>query len=459
MKRFYITIYLLCVALSLFGQRESQLHVVNIKEGYTEEILYMGFRYKGAAKMYLNGISEDAEILFNYKLDISPLEIRPSKNSKELIVAGGLKSKTALYRLDTLLNLSPIDKLYEKHSTIVLAPHDFQFLPNGHLLAFAPLPDTTDVSKIVEGGVTNATIVHFGIFEIDTTTNHIIHQWNSKDHFSILETGEHLNLKAQHIDYFHLNSIQYIEHDQTVLLSSRDMSEITKVKWPEGQIVWRMGGKKNEFEFLNDEIGFTGQHQARMYNDTLLLFDNGTFHKKKQSSAVMYQVDEKNKVVRLLHRFYGNDVNFTKRRGGVKLLKNGNLLISWGQNQNRDHNFSELSSCGETLQKGFFYNTQNYRINKGHFKPKLLSIQLKQVKQQQLLQLLNHSRYLLTIKNIYIGDKKLKSFQEKVIQPTANQTISLKVEEPVDKLNGYVEYEYKDIFYVKQDFQIQKAIE
>ncbi len=439
------------LALSSYGQRASQLSIKNIKGGYGEDVLYLPFRYKGVAKMYINGIDKEANILFNYKLDHSPLELRPSDDQQYLYIAGGLKGKSALHRLDTLLNLEVVDKVEE----ITLDAHDFQFLPNGHLLMFAPTPDTLDLSKRVAGGQEAVKVIHFSIFEIDLTEQKVLHEWNSKDHFSILDGGEHLDLRAKSLDYCHFNSIQYLEKDGTVITSSRDMSEITKIKWPEGDVIWRMGGKNNVFEFVNDTIGFAGQHQARMHGDTLVLFDNGTFHDHKQSSVVMYRVDEEHKKVTLLHRFYGNDINFTKRRGGVSLLKNGNLLVSWGQNENLDHNFSELAASGETLQKGYFYNVQNYRVNKGTWQPKLLKIVLEEGVMKQL-KVSNQSTYPLKITKIATNKGTVQLIRPLQLAPQESKWIGLSFEGEAildsKGLKGSIEYEHEDLFFVNQVF-------
>ena len=72
----------------------------------------------------------------------------------------------------------------------------------------------------------------------------------------------------------------------------------------------------------------------------------------------------------MIHRFYGNNYNFANRQGGVQILNNGHYLVCWANNTN--YQYSELNSKGETIQKRFYKAVNNYRLNKGEWRPKLL---------------------------------------------------------------------------------------
>ena len=441
MKKNIAFLLLVGTFFGFIAQKTSQLAVKNITNNFTKEFLYLGYPFKNASGFYIHSVDHLAKEKFYYKTELLPLEIRPFK--EDLYIAGGMKSNTTFFKLDTLFNISAVDKL----EGLTFAPHDFQFLPNNHLLGFAITPETINTVDLVENGVEDAKIEHFTIIELDTLTNEIVHQWNSKNYFSMFEAGDYVKLESKVIDYCHFNSIQYIEQDQSVVLSSRSMSEITKIKWPEGDIIWRLGGQCNDFKFLDDTLGFSAQHQVRLHGDTLVFFDNGTFHENPQSSVVVYKIDEKNKTVKLLRRFYGNDVNFTKRRGGVTLLKSGNYLVSWGSNIHRDYNFTELSPNGETLQNVWHYNPHNYRVNKGTWSPKLLQLVSKK---RNKLQFKNNSKHTITV------DKITEA------KPNANLPITLPpnevfevvlIKEEASKMS--IDYANKDLFFVSQDFTLK----
>src|SRR5215210_1358962 len=87
------------------------------------------------------------------------------------------------------------------------------------------------------------------------------------------------NGPRKHFDYFHINSID-VDHDDNLLISARETSTIYKVDRKTGEVVWRLGGKKSDFE-IGPGTRFAYQHDARRQRDgTITIFDNGTtvFH-------------------------------------------------------------------------------------------------------------------------------------------------------------------------------------
>ena len=61
----------------------------------------------------------------------------------------------------------------------------------------------------------------------------------------------------------------------------------------DGRILWRLGGKNNEFTFVNDPERFSQQHSIRRIpNGHVMLFDNGNYHAVPHSRAVEYALDE-----------------------------------------------------------------------------------------------------------------------------------------------------------------------
>ena len=76
------------------------------------------------------------------------------------------------------------------------------------------------------------------------------------------------------MDYIHCNAIE-VDADGHLLISSRNISEVTKVNRQTGEVIWHLGGKLNEFDF-GAEIGFSRQHDIRhLENGNIMLFDNG----------------------------------------------------------------------------------------------------------------------------------------------------------------------------------------
>ena len=206
--------------------------------------------------------------------------------------------------------------------------HEFRMLPNGHALLLSYDPEQKDMSTVVAGGMKSATVIGLIIQEIDVSKN-VVWQWRSWDHFQITD-ATHEKLTASVIDYVHGNAVD-IDPDGNLLLSSRHMDEITKIDRQTGDVIWRLGGKNNQFTFVNDSIKFSHQHAIRrLSNGDITLFDNGNFHSPPFSRAAEYRLDEQNKTASLVWEFRHHPPVFGPFMGYVQLLPNGDRLIGWG---------------------------------------------------------------------------------------------------------------------------------
>ncbi len=222
--------------------------------------------------------------------------------------------------------------------------HELRLLPNGHALLLAQDPEPVDMSKIVAGGQPYATVIGIILQELDQNKN-VVFQWRSWDHFQITD-ATHEDLTAATIDDVHGNAIE-LDGDGNILLSSRHLDEITKIDRSTGNTIWRMGGKNNQFMFVNDSIGYSHQHAIRrLANGNFTLFDNGNFHNPPFSRALEYQVDEVNKVATLVWQYRNNPDYVSVAMGYVQRLPNGNTLIGWGAT---NPSVTEVTSDGKKV--------------------------------------------------------------------------------------------------------------
>jgi hypothetical protein len=93
-------------------------------------------------------------------------------------------------------------------------------------------------------------------------------------------------------DYDHPNSID-IDPDGNYLVSWRNLDAVLLIDGQTGEILWRLGGTKSDFTFVDDPLhGFSGQHDARLLpGGHLLLLDNGTLHSPPTTRAAEYALD------------------------------------------------------------------------------------------------------------------------------------------------------------------------
>jgi len=205
--------------------------------------------------------------------------------------------------------------------------HDLVLLPNGHALLMSYDPELVDLSPIKSGlgyGIAVGLIVQ----ELDLDKN-VVFQWRSWDHFKITDAIARTNFGGG-LDYVHGNSID-VGPDGSLLLSSRSMNELTKISRTTGDLLWRMGGKNNQFTFVDDPVFFTHQHSARwLPNGHITLFDNGNLRLPLFSRAVEYAVDEAAMTATMVWQYRLVPDVFAPALGYVQRLSNGNTLIGWG---------------------------------------------------------------------------------------------------------------------------------
>lgn len=204
--------------------------------------------------------------------------------------------------------------------------HDLRLLPDGHALLMSYDPQPVDLSAV--GGQPNAIVIGLIIQELDRDRN-VVFQWRSWDHFQVTDMVSH-SIESPLVDYVHGNSID-VDRDGNLILSSRHMNEVTKISRTTGAILWRLGGKHNQFRFLNEPLAFAHQHDVRVLPDGhLTMFDNGNFRVPQFSRAVEYAIDETNRTATLVWQYRLNPDVFGVAFGSVQRLPNGNTLIGWG---------------------------------------------------------------------------------------------------------------------------------
>jgi hypothetical protein len=205
--------------------------------------------------------------------------------------------------------------------------HDFLMTTDGYTFLMIADEQTVDMSKVVPGGKENANVTGLVIQELDPHQN-VIFEWRSWDHFAFSESI--LSLTTDQIDLIHGNGFA-LASDGNLLLSCRNLSSVSKINLQTGEIMWRLGGKESDFNFVND-AGFHYQHNiAVLPNGDITLFDNhGTDQSPATSRALQYQLDETNKTATLVWYFIHNPPVFTDYMGDVERLLDGNTFIGWG---------------------------------------------------------------------------------------------------------------------------------
>ena len=162
---------------------------------------------------------------------------------------------------------------------------------------------------------------------------------------------------AEPFDYFHINSIE-VDTDGNLLISARKTSAAYKIDRESGEVLWRLDGKKNDFEMTPGTLT-RYQHDARRRPDgTLTIFDNGAEGESERSRAIVVRLDEAAMKASLVSEYVHTERLLSVTQGNMQTLPNGNAFVGWGS----EPGFSEFHGDGELLfDANFPPGVESYR--------------------------------------------------------------------------------------------------
>jgi hypothetical protein len=246
--------------------------------------------------------------------------------------------------------------------------HDMQILPNHHYLMFADEMRIMDLSSYHWFGVNHnaagsatAQVIGVVIQEFDEDKN-LVWEWKGHDHYDFSDADSIWFSNPNKVDWTHANAVEQ-DKDGNILLSLRHFDEITKINHSTGDIIWRLGGKRNQFFFSNDPIRFTGQHDIRRVTDTSIsFFDNGQYTHPAVCRGVEYALDESSKVATLVWQYIYDSSMYSLACGNHQFVENGNHLVDFGFcNGNNPWMALVKADKSEVLDMSFPNNFISYR--------------------------------------------------------------------------------------------------
>jgi outer membrane protein assembly factor BamB len=228
--------------------------------------------------------------------------------------------------------------------------HEFLISPQDTALITIYNAVPRDLSSV--GGSRSGVVWQGIVQELDIQTGEVLFEWQSLDHVGLEET--YVTPSEDHypgIDYFHINSID-VEPDDNLLVSARETSAVYKIDRKTGEVIWRLGGKKSDFE-MGPGTRFAFQHDARrlpdgtisIFDNGSLVFGNGTPKAVEESRAIVLEVDERKMKATLVREYTHPDKQYADAAGNMQVLPNGNVFVGWG----RALAVSEFSEDGELL--------------------------------------------------------------------------------------------------------------
>jgi len=185
--------------------------------------------------------------------------------------------------------------------------------------------------------------------ELDTEGNELW-SWNTFDYFDSTEYNPYyaqIYTGSYEMDWTHSNSVFYDENTESVFVSIRNLSRITKIDYASKEIIWNLGQTDFMSEIYFDiDLNFSQQHSVKVLdNGNLLFFDNHRYLNPELSRCIEVEYNEDAHSASIVWEHELPLELFSGSRGECDRLDNGNTLITAG----RTGNTLEVTSDNEVV--------------------------------------------------------------------------------------------------------------
>lgn len=201
--------------------------------------------------------------------------------------------------------------------------HDLIVLADGTYWMMCDESRTMDLSAL--GGLAAARVTGTVVQHL-TRDGRLLFEWSPFDHLSI-EDLDPADRTGADVNWTHGNALD-LDGDGNLLVSFRSLSEITAVDTRTGAVLWRLGGRANQFTGMSDPP-FLHQHGLRVAGSgELILLDN--LGEPAGSRVERYRIDPSARGA-WLESFSAPDPPTTAKLGGTtQLLPGGRILAAFG---------------------------------------------------------------------------------------------------------------------------------
>jgi len=207
---------------------------------------------------------------------------------------------------------------------------------------------TADLSGL--GGVHKGRYYYGEVQEVDVMTGKLLFSWRSDRHVNFHESYVAPSKDGRGTwDYFHINSINIDPSDGNLVISARNCWAFYKVNRKTGAVMWRLGGKENDF-LMGPGTHFAFQHDVTPYGGGVYtVFDNeSTPAVRPPSRALVLHVNEARRSATLLHQYHHSPPVTSSALGSVQMLPDGHVFVGWGTSTY----FTEYEPSGRVLYDG-----------------------------------------------------------------------------------------------------------
>jgi hypothetical protein len=202
--------------------------------------------------------------------------------------------------------------------------HDLLIEPDG---AYWILCDESRTMNLIEfGGVAEARVTGTAVQHIGAAGELLFH-WTPFDHLHITDVDS-VTRSGFTVNWTHGNSLD-LDADGNLLVSFRNLHEITSIDTRTGAVRWRLGGLRNQFTLSNESRLFAGQHSVRACaSGEIVLLDN--IGDPLESRAERWAVDPALMTARVASSYGSVPRVRTTIGGSVQALSSTRTLVSFG---------------------------------------------------------------------------------------------------------------------------------
>ena len=206
--------------------------------------------------------------------------------------------------------------------------HEFSITPSGTALVTSWELATRDLRRF--RGRAKGAVVGGVVQELELPSGRVLFEWHSLDHVGLDESYSAFEPGYGYFDYFHINSIGSTD-DGNLLVSARNTWTIYKIDRGSSEVIWRLGGKRNDFQ-MGPGTTFAWQHDARAHGHGLVsLFDDGAApNVQPQSRGLVLAVDASRMRAALRSAYPHSPPLLATALGSTQVLPNGNVLVGYG---------------------------------------------------------------------------------------------------------------------------------
>lgn len=320
---------LLLTASHLHSQPKRPKISGTLPQGYYFMTPYKINQQQQGSKFPLMVFNEMGEVVFYQYVELAS-DFKIHKNG---IISYASKSKIYFLK-DNFVVYDSIECI----NKVKTDPHDFLILNNGHYLLLGYEFKTRNYRKhkIFLKNKTRGSRyakVKYGVIQEFDEQKKLVFNWSTARLFNGYGVDPFYLYDSLNVDLTHLNSVD-IDDNGDMIVSSKYFNEVFKLQKSDSQVVWRMGGKKNGITFLNDNVPFLGQHDARFTGtNTFSIFDNGfyTAPLKHNARAIEYLVDDSAKTAKVVWSYTNPKRILSEGNGNVQSLPNQLMLINYGK--------------------------------------------------------------------------------------------------------------------------------